>query len=89
MFIDTKSLFSRFLDAIRPLLSYVIMGFYFASVNNFLFQKQASLPNLPYDYNALAPIVSGQIMELHHQKHHAAYVKNYNAAVEQLADATV
>ena len=52
-------------------------------------QKQTTLPPLPYEYNALAPVVSGQIMEIHHQKHHATYVKNYNAALEQLAEATV
>ena len=33
------------------------------------------LPDLPYDYGALAPHISGQIMELHHSKHHATYVK--------------
>ena len=31
-----------------------------------------TLPDLPYDYAALEPYVSGQIMELHHDKHHAA-----------------
>jgi Fe-Mn family superoxide dismutase len=34
-----------------------------------------ALPDLPYDYNALEPHISGKIMELHHEKHHAAYVK--------------
>ena len=45
------------------------------------------LPDLPYDYAALEPYVSGKIMELHHGKHHAAYVKNANSALEQLAEA--
>src|SRR5438045_3846081 len=36
------------------------------------------LPELGYDYNALEPHVSGKIMELHHSKHHAAYVKGAN-----------
>jgi len=47
----------------------------------------ATLPPLPYDFNALAPVISGQIMELHHQKHHAAYVNNYNKALEQYQEA--
>jgi superoxide dismutase, Fe-Mn family len=46
-----------------------------------------SLPDLPYDYGALEPHVSGQIMELHHDKHHAAYVKGANAALDALAQA--
>ncbi|KAG8085173.1 hypothetical protein GUJ93_ZPchr0010g9528 [Zizania palustris] len=47
-----------------------------------------ALPDLPYDYSALEPAISGEIMLLHHQKHHAAYVANYNKALEQL-DAAV
>jgi len=46
-----------------------------------------TLPDLPYDYGALEPHVSGQIMELHHSKHHANYVKGANTALEQLAQA--
>ena len=45
------------------------------------------LPDLPYDYGALAPHISGEIMELHHDKHHAAYVKGVNTALDQLAEA--
>ena len=45
------------------------------------------LPDLPYDYAALEPYVSGKIMELHHGKHHAAYVKSANSTLEQLAEA--
>jgi len=40
------------------------------------------LPPLPYDYTALEPAISKQTLEFHHDKHHAAYVKKYNAAVE-------
>ena len=46
-----------------------------------------SLPDLPYDYAALEPHYSGQILELHHDKHHAAYVSGANATLEKLADA--
>ena len=37
-----------------------------------------TLPELPYDYAALEPHISGKIMELHHDKHHAAYVAGTN-----------
>ncbi len=45
-----------------------------------------TLPDLPYDQGALEPHISGQIMELHHDKHHAAYVKGANTALEKLFD---
>jgi hypothetical protein len=45
------------------------------------------LPELPYAYGALEPVISGAIMELHHSKHHAAYVANLNKALEEYADA--
>ena len=43
-----------------------------------------TLPDLPYDYSALEPVISRDIMSLHHSKHHAAYVTNLNAAEEKL-----
>ena len=46
-----------------------------------------TLPDLPYDYAALEPHISGKIMELHHDKHHAAYVAGANTALEQLGAA--
>ena len=46
-----------------------------------------TLPELRYDYSALEPHISGAIMELHHDKHHAGYVKGANAALERLAEA--
>lgn len=49
--------------------------------------EQYVLPELPYDYSALEPHISARIMELHHDKHHATYVKGANTAVEQLAEA--
>ena len=39
------------------------------------------LPDLPYNYDALEPVISKKIMELHHGKHHAAYVNNVNKAL--------
>ena len=46
-----------------------------------------SLPELPYDYSALEPHISGKIMELHHGKHHNTYVGGANTALEKLAEA--
>jgi superoxide dismutase, Fe-Mn family len=46
-----------------------------------------TLPDLAYDYGALEPHISGQIMELHHSKHHKAYVDGANQALEKLAAA--
>jgi Fe-Mn family superoxide dismutase len=46
-----------------------------------------TLPDLPYDYAALEPFISGKIMELHHDKHHATYVKGANDTLDQLAEA--
>lgn len=41
------------------------------------------LPALPYDYSALEPTIDAATMKLHHDMHHAAYVKNLNAALEK------
>jgi len=45
------------------------------------------LPDLEYDFGALEPHISGQIMELHHNGHHKAYVEKANQTLEQLAEA--
>ncbi|MFK4153220.1 superoxide dismutase [Streptomyces fungicidicus] len=45
-----------------------------------------ALPDLPYDYSALAPAITPEILELHHAKHHAAYVKGANDTLEQIAE---
>jgi Fe-Mn family superoxide dismutase len=46
------------------------------------------LPALPYDYSALEPFITAKTLEFHHDKHHAAYVTNYNNLVKDtpLAD---
>ncbi len=41
-----------------------------------------TLPPLPYDYSALEPHIDTQTMQIHHDKHHAAYVNNLNTAIE-------
>jgi Fe-Mn family superoxide dismutase len=46
-----------------------------------------SLPDLPYDYGALEPHYEGRVLELHHGKHHAAYVDGLNRTLERLAEA--
>ena len=46
-----------------------------------------TLPDLDYDYGALAPHIAPEIMELHHSKHHATYVNGANTALEQMAEA--
>ena len=46
-----------------------------------------TLPDLDYDYGALAPHIAPEIMELHHSKHHAAYVAGANTALDKLAEA--
>src|SRR5689334_24634671 len=44
------------------------------------------LTPLPYDYSALEPTIDAQTMKLHHDMHHAAYVKNLNAALEKYSN---
>jgi len=47
-----------------------------------------SLPDLGYDFNALEPYISADIMKIHYEKHHATYVNNLNIANDKLAEAT-
>ena len=49
--------------------------------------KRIELPNLPYAYDALEPVISKKIMELHHTRHHLAYVTGMNAAMDRLEKA--
>jgi Fe-Mn family superoxide dismutase len=46
-----------------------------------------TLPDLPYDYAALEPHYSAQVLQLHHGKHHAAYVTGANKTLDRLAEA--
>ncbi|MGE5856202.1 MAG: superoxide dismutase, partial [Syntrophaceae bacterium] len=41
-----------------------------------------NLPPLPYPFDALEPYIDGKTMEIHHDKHHGAYVTNLNKALE-------
>lgn len=45
------------------------------------------IPDLPYDFSALVPVISAEIMELHYSKHHKGYVTNLNAALEKYHEA--
>lgn len=42
-----------------------------------------TLPALPYEFGALEPYIDAKTMEIHHDKHHQAYVDNLNAALEK------
>jgi superoxide dismutase, Fe-Mn family len=42
-----------------------------------------TLPALPYSYDALEPHIDARTMEIHHSKHHQAYVNNLNAALDK------
>ncbi len=45
------------------------------------------LPDLPYDYNALEPVLTAEMMQIHHDKHHKAYVTKLNEALEKYHEA--
>nr|QBH73417.1 manganese-iron superoxide dismutase [Liposcelis bostrychophila] len=57
------------------------------SGQNVISRFECTLPKLPYEYHALEPVISKEIMEIHHTKHHAAYVNNLNATQEKLKKA--
>ncbi|CAH8560670.1 unnamed protein product [Schistosoma turkestanicum] len=78
-------------DATRFLTSRALMAsvriFKPRMISNYAMRLKHTLPPLPYEPTALEPVISGEIMQLHHSKHHAAYVNNLNIAEEQLAEA--
>jgi Fe-Mn family superoxide dismutase len=49
--------------------------------------EKYNLPKLPYDYNALEPYMSAEVLTLHHDKHHAGYVNTANALLDKIANA--
>lgn len=49
--------------------------------------KKQTLPELPYDFSALEPFISGKIMEAHYTKHHNGYVNNFNALLDKAEEA--
>jgi len=49
--------------------------------------QHATLPDLPYAYDALEPHYDARTVELHHSKHHAGYVQGFNATLDKLAKA--
>ena len=49
--------------------------------------KRIELPDLPYKYDGLAPVISKEVMTLHHTRHHLAYVTGANAAMDKLEKA--
>ncbi|VDN16808.1 unnamed protein product [Dibothriocephalus latus] len=56
-------------------------------VITFTAASKHTIPDLPYDFNALEPTISADIMRVHYEKHHKTYVNNLNIAEEQLAEA--
>ena len=71
---NTGSLASKIVSAVRPMQA--CRGL-----------TSQSLPDLPYDYSALEPVISAEIMKLHHSKHHNTYVNTLNQSYEKYADA--
>ena len=57
-----------------------------ANLNEEETMTRYTLPDLPYAYDALEPHISAEIMELHHDKHHRAYVDGANQAIDKLID---
>ncbi|KAH6560467.1 hypothetical protein BASA50_009642 [Batrachochytrium salamandrivorans] len=59
-------------------------AFVIASLQSASARGKHTLPDLQFDYNALEPFISAEIMQLHHSKHHQTYVNNLNVVEEKL-----
>jgi Fe-Mn family superoxide dismutase len=81
-FLNISVLLRKMIRAVLPLTSIAKSS----TVRAFSSAK-LTLPDLTYDYGELAPHISADIMQLHHSKHHAAYVNNYNASITKLEEA--
>ncbi len=62
-------------------LSLIVLGIFNVCMLTWA-QTPYQLPKLPYEYNSLEPHIDAQTMEIHHSKHHAAYIKNLNTALQ-------
>lgn len=79
MLCETAASFSRFSSRSRAALV--------APLGCSVARQKHTLPDLPYDYGALEPHISAEIMQLHHNKHHATYVNNLNVTEEKYKEA--
>src|ERR1700752_5167846 len=75
----------------NPLESYS-RNLYFEILTNRSFsmadaKTSYQIPELPYEFDALEPVISAEIMELHYTKHHKTYVTNLNTALKQYGEA--
>jgi superoxide dismutase len=66
-----------------------LISILFISMNSLLFSQEFSLPALPYNYASYEPYIDAQTMEIHHSKHHQAYVTNLNKALAGTKMATL
>ena len=48
------------------------------------FSSKVALPDLPYDYHELSPVISKTLLEFHYKKHHQTYINNFNIAMDKL-----
>lgn len=76
-----------FSKSLAPYNSNISVAVLARSVQSTQTRTKATLPDLPYDYSALEPVISAEIMQLHHSKHHQTYVNMYNVAADKLAEA--
>lgn len=71
-----RALANKMAAALRPISACTARGL-----------TSQTLPDLPYDYSALEPVISAEIMKLHHGKHHNTYITTLNQSYEKYADA--